>query len=185
MSEQIALSRIQSIIDELDRQLADIAKLTTLTDQDIDNMLDADTPDQAKLPPETKTQQALAYSTAAEDAVNIQQTTQMIQQAADTWLNYIENESSRALATATATPNITAPETKIVQHVTTIKPPPELPDPWATWLTDISYILYSYIISGLLGEIEIKPIDLDRYIDDFLKICDIVIRVKISATGQS
>jgi flagellin-specific chaperone FliS len=185
MSEQTALSRLQAILDELDKSLQSVEKLTTLSDNEIDSMLSAETPEQVKTPAQTRTQQALSQAAAQEDATRIQQTLQTLNQATSTWMDYVESESQRAVARATAPAKVQAHETKIVQRVTAVKPPPELPEPFSTWLVDISYILYNYIIAGLLGEIEIKPTDLDRYIDDFIKICELVVRVKVVAAGSS
>jgi len=181
MSE--ALARVQSVLRSLDEALESVQRLLTLSDTDIDKMLSAESPEQAAVPTETAAQQAMAQAAAQDTATAIKQQLQAVQQAADAGQQWLESESQRIIATVAETPKTTHSETKIVQRVTVVKPPPELPEPFASWLMDIAYLLYNYVVMGLTGEIEIKPADLDRYIDDFMKICELMIRVKISATG--
>jgi len=181
MSETLA--QVQSVLKGLDESLEAVQRLLLLSDVDIDRMLDAETPEQVEAPQQTSAQQAIAQTIAQDTATTIKQQLSAIQQAAQTWQQWLEAESQRAVSTAAEAPKATSTETKIVQKVTVVKPPPELPEPFASWLMDIAYILYNYIVAGLTGEIEIKPIDLDRYIDDFMKICELVIRVRLAHAG--
>jgi len=183
MSE--ALTRIQDALRMLSEALEKINRIEGLTDEQIENIVNPDNPNAGKVPDENPITIGTSAAAAAEAGKKLDESLKKVDESVEYWTDYIDKQQARVMAMVFEAPKVTSPEHKVVQRMVTVKPPPELPEPFSTWLLDISYILYNYIVAGLLHEIEIKPADLDRYIDDFIKICEIAIRVKLGAAASS
>jgi len=171
MSEPLA--RIQAVLQELAKAVSQVDALLGMTDADIDKMIEAG----AGAPTASAALQATANADAAAYAQLIQTLQADLSQAADSWSAWLDAQTQRILSFAAETPTVTSPQHKVVQQVVTVKPPPAVPAPLYDALLSIAEVLYYTIMAGLSGEVAMKPADVDRYIDTFIKIVEVASKV--------
>ena len=175
------LARIQEIINELTKAINSVTALTEIDEKTIDQMLSTETPEEVTVPEESKTMQAAGLADATTYATTVQTLLTDLKQNAENWSEWLDSESSRIAATVTAPPQVTSPTHKIIQQTITVKPPPAVPMVIYDHLLQLADLIYYYVIAALTGEIELKPTDIDRYIDDFIKIVEVLSKVTAGA----
>lgn len=118
-----------------------------------------------EIPDKTQIQQEKERAETEENVNNIKQQLSELEKTTQTWLNYIDNIKYNIQQKEKA-------KTTTIHKVTTPRKTPTkiIPPKYAQQIEDILDILYIIIIAALYKEIELKPTDLDRLIDDYLNI---------------
>jgi len=169
------IGRLQQILREIMKAIKRVTALIEIPDTWIDNAIEGTIP--AEIPTTSATIAAAEAAEAAQYAALLQSTQAELRTYTEDWLRWIETETQRVLTTAAETPVIVSPRHRIVQRVTITKPPPTLPATLYDELLSIANILYYVIIAALSGEVYMRATDIDRLIDDFIKIVEVISRV--------
>jgi len=175
MPFETEIGRLQQISSEVAKTVERATALTEIPDAWIDATLEGAVP--PEVPTTSPTIAAAAAAEAAQYAALLQSTQAELHAYSEEWMRWIDAETQRILATAAETPAVTSPTHKVTQRVVTVKPPPTVPAPLYDELLSLADILYYIIIAALSGEVEIRATDIDRYIDDFIKIVEVISKV--------
>jgi len=175
MPFEAEIGRLQQILNEVTKTVERATALTEISDAWIDNVLEGAAPPEA--PATSPTIAAAAAAEAAQYAATIQAAQTELRAYSEEWMRWIDAETQRILTTAAETPAVTSPTHKVVQRVTVTKPPPTVPAPLYDKLLSLADILYYIIMAALSGEVQMRAVDVDRYIDDFIKIVEVISRV--------
>jgi len=175
MTFEAEITRLQQILAEIAKTIQQVTALIEIPDTWIDAVLDLQAP--AEVPTTSTTIAAVSMAESARYAATIQAAQTELRAFSNEWLHWIDTETQRILATAAETPVVTSPTHKVMQRITVTKPPPTIPAVVYDQLLSLADILYYIIVAALSGEVEMRTVDIDRYIDDFIKIVEVISKV--------